>query len=120
MSTPLLPQGCYLVTFILRGEDGDDEKFAGTIRVEHRGQSIKASGDLYRHSKSVKKDNIPIFPRAEYAFYLAGINITPDGAGLENVQLEFKRLLFEPPSHADGVPSFLSDGKFSCTLRRLT
>jgi hypothetical protein len=70
---PVLTDGCY---FIALGNV--DMRYWGTLRVESRDGQVFASGDLYAFDLSVQTvgqvsppaPGIPIFPIADYTYYL--------------------------------------------------
>src|SRR5262249_26299140 len=86
---PLFADGCY---FICYGSDVD-VSFVGTMRVSSLGGQLSASGDLYAFDAqsaaapqpvgqmSPAEPGIPIFPIADYTYYLRVVKIEPAEPG---------------------------------------
>ena len=85
----LLADGCYFVCF---GVDGAPN-LHGTLRIETRTGRLFASGDFYRHDSASQPvglvpppgSGIPIFPIAQYGYYLRVMRIEESGTGFNLV-----------------------------------
>jgi len=87
----LLEDGCY---FLAYGNDLD-VWYEGTLRVSSRNGETLASGDLYAVTQAAADDpqpigllpprgpGIPIFPIADYTYYLRVTNIAPAEGGFD-------------------------------------
>ncbi len=85
-----LADGCYFVAY---GLEGIDPFFVGTLRIDTRSGELAASGDLYTFSFSGETEpplvgqvsppgpGIPIFPIADYSYYLRVTQIEMTASG---------------------------------------
>jgi predicted Zn-dependent protease len=80
ITAPIFSEGCYLLRF-------QTKKAAtildGTLRFDHEGSTLLASGDLYKRTIVPNPSNgIPIFPRKAYSNYWRVVEIVPTENGM--------------------------------------
>src|SRR6476659_1955352 len=112
MPNPMLKTGCYLIRFTLTAPGDVVRHYDGVLRVTREDQNgqllppdrwadsvvINASADLYQHYLDKDHDpigapvfgeekerpiGIPYFPRANYRYYLKGIEVVESPSGAE-------------------------------------
>ena len=122
---PLLADGCY---FLAYGRDVD-VWYVGTLRVESRSGRLFASGDLYAFDMAAATESqpiglvsppgpgIPIFPIANYTYYLRVVNVEPAEAGFI---LTFEAHRFFPKGvrklNGEIVARWVLDGSFTAKM----
>jgi hypothetical protein len=98
-----LPAGCYYLRFSVAS--ASHAELLGTLRVEHAGTSITASGDAYyrltrlpsipiarslgAYEAPLPSAGVPILPRGSYRYYLRMTDVSADAAG-GRVRLSFE------------------------------
>jgi hypothetical protein len=116
---PVLPDGCYFIAL------GDTVmRYWGTLRVESRDGQVFASGDLYAFDLvqtvgqvSPPAPGIPIFPIADYTYYLRVTQIEPADPGFA---LTFEALRYFPKDvtmiNGDALPHWVLEGAFTASM----
>jgi hypothetical protein len=107
ITVPNFQEGCYFIRLMPTSLHTPSRfQYEGTLRVQERGGSLIASGDLYTKNfcktptfcPSLTEDensqpNIPVFPRKEYSYYLRTTRI--EGiSGQNSVLMEFEPYRF--------------------------
>ena len=122
---PLLADGCY---FLAYGRE-IDIWYEGTLRVQSRSGRLFASGDLYAFDAASATDaqpiglvpsrgpGIPIFPIADYTYYLRVTKIEPAETGFV---LTFEAYRFFPKDvrrlNGEITPRWVLDGAFTARM----
>jgi hypothetical protein len=128
--TPLLADGCY---FIAYGQADGFVWFQGTMRVESRSGTLSASGDLYSMPEGIGLNphgagkmpvpgaGIPIFPIADYSYYLRVTQIEASEAGF-TLSFEASRFLARIVKRLDGpdATQWLPPDAFTAQMRPAT
>ena len=118
--TPLFADGCY---FICYGSDAE-VVFVGTMRASSLGGQLAASGDLYAFNADLTiasqlvgqmlptQSGIPVFPIADYTYYLRVVKIEPAESGFS--------LTFEAYRYSASEVKHLNGGTSSRWVREAT
>jgi hypothetical protein len=123
-----LRHGCYLLRYTPVSGDVPLHQlhYDGTLRVERNGSSTTASGDLYLHRPPVfvpggvntpglgepdPGSGIPIFPRADYRYYVRVTTILEDGTTADAFTLGFELHRFEAATNG-----WVSEGAFTARM----
>lgn len=123
---PLFADGCYFVSY---GSDAE-VVFVGTMRASSLGGQLAASGDLYAFNPDPEvasqlvgqmlptQSGIPVFPIADYTYYLRVVKIEPTESGFSLTFEAYRYFASEVRRLNGGVlPRWVREGTFTARMK---